>query len=300
MLRLMAQIEKSAKSDASILLLGETGTGKEVIAHAIHEASARAGAQFETVDCGSLLPTLIASELFGHERGAFTGADRQHIGAFERANGGTLFLDEIGELPSTLQPALLGALERRSFRRVGGQKPISIDVRLICATHRDLRNEVNSGGFRQDLYYRIAVLLLEVPPLRARIDDIPLLVEHFLREAGFTGEVGDVVPSSAMKELTVHGWPGNVRELRNFVEAALALGEAPRLPTGSSERGELEFGTLLEQPYADAKAALLEDFEHQYLAGLMKRNDGNISAAAREGQMNRSHFLELLKRHGLR
>src|SRR5688500_15812022 len=226
---LMARIQRAARTDVSVLLLGETGVGKEVIARAIHESSPRAAHPFEVVDCGALMPTLIASELFGHEKGAFTGADRQHVGAFERANGGTLFLDEIGELPPALQSALLGALERRSFRRVGGTASIAVDVRVVCATNRDLRNEVNAGRFRQDLYYRIAVILLRIPPLRERVGDIPLLVEHFLREIGHDGPVEEVVPESVMQTLKTHHWPGNVRELRNFVEAAIAMGEAPHL-----------------------------------------------------------------------
>src|SRR5262249_15469097 len=156
-------VARASKSDASALILGETGTGKEVLAHAIHEASTRAEKPFETVDCGALLPTLVASELFGHEKGAFTGAEQKHIGAFERADGGTLFLDEIGELPVQLQASLLGALERKSFRRVGGTKPINVDVRVLAATNRDLRAEVNRGSFREDLYYRLAVLLLRIP-----------------------------------------------------------------------------------------------------------------------------------------
>lgn len=307
MLRLMAKLERSAQSDASILLLGETGTGKEVIAHAIHDVSPRKSRPFETVDCGSLMPTLIASELFGHEKGAFTGADRQHVGAFERADGGTLFLDELGELPSSLQPALLGALERRSFRRVGGTKPISVDVRLISATHRDLREEVNAGRFRQDLYYRIGVVLLEIPSLRERPEDIPMLIEHFLKEASFEGDISAVVPEAAMEQLKRHRWPGNVRELRNFVDAALALGEAPRLGERESEAPSKPVTTevsgaalLLDKPYSDAKSALLEGFEVQYLRHLLEVTNDNISAAARHAKMNRSYLLELLKKHGIR
>src|SRR5262249_1899349 len=184
---LMAAISRAARSDASILIAGETGTGKELIARAIHDESPRAGGPFETVDCGSLMPTLVASELFGHEKGAFAGADARHVGSFERGSGGTLFLDELGELPASLQAALLGALERRSFRRLGGTTPIAVDVRVISASNRDLMREVNTGAFRQDLYYRIGVVTLRVPPLRERAGDIPLLVEHFLRESGFTG-----------------------------------------------------------------------------------------------------------------
>src|SRR5262249_2693353 len=175
------------------------------------------------------MPTLIASELFGHERGAFTGADQQHQGAFERADGGTIFLDEIGELPEQLQVRLLGVIERRSFRRVGGTKPISVKVRIISATHRDLRKWVNRGEFRQDLYYRIAVARLAIPPLRERKDDIPVLVEHFLRSMGIEGAVDRIIPGEIMESLKQYHWPGNVRELRNFVESAIAFGEAPRI-----------------------------------------------------------------------
>jgi DNA-binding NtrC family response regulator len=316
MRQLMARIEKAAKTDASVLLIGETGTGKEVIAHAIHEASARAQKPFETVDCGALLPTLIASELFGHERGAFTGADRQHIGAFERADGGTIFLDEIGELPAALQSALLGVLERRRFRRVGGNKELTVDVRVIAATHRDLRIEVNAGTFRQDLYYRLAVLLLRIPPLRERISDIPLLVEHFLREAGFEGPVEDVLPSAAMDALKAHRWPGNVRELRNLVEATLAMGEAPHLeggesPARASSRLSGAPGTasgflsvpiteLIQRSYKEARDTLLRDFETIYLKNLMERTSENVSLASREAKMNRSYLIEMLKRHGFR
>jgi DNA-binding NtrC family response regulator len=305
MRRLMAKIEKSAKSDAPILLLGETGSGKEVIANAIHEHSKRREQVFETVDCGSLLPTLVASELFGHEKGAFTGADRQHIGAFERAYGGTLFLDEIGELPSSLQPYLLGALERRSFKRVGGNKQIPVDVRIVCATNRDLREEVNKGLFRQDLYFRIAVVTLNIPPLRDRAGDIPLLVEHFLREAGYDGELDTIVSPSVMSMLQTHRWPGNVRELRNFVEATLAMGEAPPLAAEESAGQPASFLTvpieeLMKRPYADARGQLLQDFEAVYLRALLERTSGNVASAAREAKMARSYLNEMLRRHRLR
>ncbi len=304
---LMARIQRAAKTDVSVLLLGETGVGKEVIARAIHESSPRAHHSFEVVDCGALMPTLIASELFGHEKGAFTGADRQHVGAFERAHGGTLFLDEIGELPPALQSALLGALERRTFRRVGGTTSIAVDVRVVCATNRDLRNEVNAGRFRQDLYYRIAVILLRIPPLRERAGDIPLLVEHFLQEVGHDGPIEEVIPDAVMQTLKVHHWPGNVRELRNFVEAALAMGEAPHLDEqlDQGEGGSTVFSTealsrLVELSYKDARSALLNEFEVIYLNALMDRTKHNVSAAARGAKMNRSYLIQMLKRHGIR
>jgi DNA-binding NtrC family response regulator len=301
---LMARIRRAAESDASVLILGETGTGKELIARAVHEASARAKHPFEAVDCGALLPTLIASELFGHEKGAFTGAERQHIGAFERADGGTLFLDEIGELPAQLQIALLGALERRSFRRVGGAKPIDIDVRVVCATHRDLRGEVNAGTFRQDLYFRVAVVMLKVPPLRERAMDIPILVEHFLREAGFNGEVTEIIPPNVLQSLRSYRWPGNVRELRNFVDSALAMGETQELELSSGSthaRGD-DVGSIMEtalaqKRYKDAREIVLHEFEGLFLGRLLERTKGNVAKAARECELNRSYLTQMLKRH---
>ena len=179
MRRLMAQVDRVAKANVPVLLVGESGTGKELVARALHEQSPRADKPLVVVDCGALAPGVVASELFGHERGSFTGAERTHVGAFERADGGTLFLDEIGELPPELQPQLLGALERRRFRRVGGKVDISVDVRVVSATNRDLRAEVNAGTFRLDLYYRVGVVEVRIPPLRERPDDLSLLVDHF-------------------------------------------------------------------------------------------------------------------------
>ena len=224
MRRLMARIERVAITDVSILLQGETGTGKEVVSRAIHLASRRADRPLEVVDCGALMPSLVASELFGHEKGAFTGANQQYIGAFERANGGTIFLDEIGELTPDLQVRLLGVLERRRFRRVGGSKPVDVDVRVIAATHRDLRQRVNANEFRQDLYYRIAVARLDIPPLRERVEDIPMLASHFLHEMGIEEPLHQVLQLDALTTLQRYQWPGNVRELRNFVESAVAFG----------------------------------------------------------------------------
>ncbi len=306
MRRLLAVIERAAKSDAAVLLVGESGTGKERIAHALHDLGPRKAAPFVTVDCASLSPTLVASELFGHERGAFTGADRQHIGAFERAGGGTLFLDEIGELPAALQANLLGVLERRRFRRLGGKNEISVDVRIVSATHRDLRAEVNAGTFRLDLYYRLAVVVTRVPPLRERIEDIPLLVEHFLRECGHDGPVDDLLSPAAMRTLCEHRWPGNVRELRNLVEATVAMGEAPSLAESASGQSEAAgpvtdaVGEALALPYKEARNAVLHEFEERYLKQLLAKAKGNFSLAAREGKNDRSHLIELLHRHGLK
>jgi DNA-binding NtrC family response regulator len=303
MRRLMAQASRVASSDVSVLLLGESGTGKELLARALHEGSSRAPEPFVTVDCGAITPTLFSSELFGHERGAFTGADRQHIGAFERAHGGTLFLDEIGELPPELQSALLGALERRRIRRVGGKDDIDVDVRLVSATHRDLRAQVNSSAFRLDLFYRVAVVTLSVPPLRERPEDIAGLVRHFLDEAGHPGAIGDVFPPDALKRLTAHHWPGNVRELRNFVLGTLALGEpaelGPSAAGGDAPSGD-PFAQVLDLAYRDAKREVMDQFERRYLEHLLAKTAGNVRQAARDGQMDRSYLMELMKRHRIR
>ncbi len=303
MRRLFARTRKVARSNVPVLLVGESGTGKELIARALHDESQRSGGPFVTVDCASLMPTLMASELFGHEKGAFTGADRRHIGAFERANGGTVFLDEIGELPDELQPNLLGVLERRRFRRLGGRDEIDVDIRLVCATNRDLRARVNADSFRLDLYFRIAVVRLEVPPLRERPDDIPLLVERFLTEVGDERSAAEFL-ASVPTDLSHHSWPGNVRELRNFVEATAALGETPDLDELIVVTEDDDFGlsrrAFLDLPYKQARAKVLRRFEAHYLPHILERANGNVSRAAREHGMDRSHLTDLLNRHGLR
>jgi DNA-binding NtrC family response regulator len=304
MRRLMAQIERVARASVPVLMLGESGTGKELVARAIHENSPRAKGPFVTVDCGALAPTLIASELFGHERGSFTGAERQHIGAFERAQGGTIFLDEIGEMPAELQPQLLGALERRRFRRVGGRDEISVDVRVVSATNRDLRSEVNNGTFRMDLYFRLAVVVLRIPPLRERVEDIPLLVAGFLRQAGHAGPLSSVFDDDAMRTIRAHRWPGNVRELRNWVEATLALGETPELFQQAAEAVDgkaFDCGSqLLAMPYKEARLAVLDQFEVRYLGHLLEQSKHNVTMAARLARMDRSYLIKLLQKHGLR
>ena len=312
MRRVMAWVQRAAATEAPVLLIGESGTGKEIAARAIHACGPRAGRPFVTVDCGALTPTLVASELFGHEKGAFTGADRQHAGAFEQADGGTLFLDEIGELPRELQASLLGALERRAFRRVGGRSEVRVDVRVIAATHRDLRSEVNGGAFRLDLYYRLAVLQLELPALRDRIEDVPMLLEHFLREHGYRGEVAALFPESAMRSLREHRWPGNVRELRNVAQATLALGfqsvldgapgtlGVPCREAGGGEPTQLPIGPLLAMPFKEARQLALGAFETRYLEHLLERSGGNVSQAARDAELDRSYLFSLLRRAGLR
>jgi DNA-binding NtrC family response regulator len=300
MRRLMAQIERVARTDAAVLVQGESGTGKELVARALHDLGPRGGKPFVTVDCGALAPTLVASELFGHEAGAFTGADRRHAGAFERADGGTLFLDEVGELPQTLQPALLGVLERRRFRRVGGREELAVDVRVVSATHRDLRGDVNAGRFRLDLYYRLAVVVLAIPPLRERPDDIPLLVSSFLAECGEEPQASALLSPDALAVLEAHRWPGNVRELRNFVEASVAMGEAPPLAAAEGPAGEDAMAALLERPWKEARGALLHELEGRYLVRLMERARGNVSRASRLARLDRGHLTDLLRRHGLK
>jgi DNA-binding NtrC family response regulator len=294
MRRLMAQVTKAAGSDVSVLVNGESGTGKELIARALHDLGPRHGGPLITVDCGSIAPTLIASELFGHEKGAFTGADRAHVGAFEAAHGGTIFLDEIGELQPAVQATLLGVLERRKVRRLGSRTETAIDVRVVSATHRDLRAEVNAGSFRLDLFYRLAVVTLVIPPLRDRPDDVPLLVEHFLRDAGFDGPVASLISPPAMAALQKLHFSGNVRELRNLIEAAVAMNEPPDLAGPITAPKAAALATDLALPYKEARARLLDHFEAQYLDALMERAGGNVSQAARLAKMTRSHLSELL------
>ncbi len=313
MLRLFADIERVAATPTSVLIVGESGTGKERVAEALHARSARGAAPLVTIDCGALSSSLLASELFGHERGAFTGADRLHKGAFERAASGTVFLDEIGELPSADQSALLGVLERRRFRRVGGSVDLELDARVIAATNRDLRAEVNNGRFRQDLYHRLAVVVLRLAPLRDRREDIPLLVEHFARELGVVGSIEAQFGEDQLARWHKHPWPGNVRELRNAVEAAIVVGPQPLAsdaldapgaagdagaPLGPPPKGAGSPGGALA--YKDQRAAVVRDFERGYLGQLMVQAGGNVSQAARIAKMDRSHLIDLLHRHGLK
>ncbi|MBL8683488.1 MAG: sigma 54-dependent Fis family transcriptional regulator [Myxococcales bacterium] len=299
---IMEQLQRVSASTASVLVTGESGTGKELVAEALHRLSPRSAAPFVVVDCAALVPTLVASELFGHEKGAFTGADRQHIGAFERARGGTLFLDEIGELPAQLQPALLGALERRRVRRLGGRADTEVDVRVVCATNRDLRASVNDGSFRLDLYYRVAVVTLALPPLRERAEDVPALVEHFLRVMGYTAPLSELFSPEVLASMSAHRWPGNVRELRNVIEATVAFGDARRaLETNEPAREEPVWSAPASDAalpkYKDARASVLQRFERAYIEALIQRAGGNVSQAARLAGLDRGYVSDLLARH---
>jgi transcriptional regulator with GAF, ATPase, and Fis domain len=237
MREIFAQLEKVAPSDLTCLITGETGTGKEMVARAVHNASGRKSRPFVVLDCGSIPRELIESTLFGHEKGSFTGAVAQHVGCFEQAIGGTIFLDEIGELDIMLQPKLLRVLEQREIKRVGGDRTHRVDVRVLAATNRDLREEVNKGTFREDLYFRLSVVHIELPPLRERVDDIPGLATHFLREIGARRGMVMQWSPDALAALISHSWPGNVREMRNVVERAAALSDGPTIT-----RADLVFG----------------------------------------------------------
>ncbi|MEM9491374.1 MAG: sigma 54-interacting transcriptional regulator [Myxococcota bacterium] len=237
MREIFAQLSRVAPSDLTCMVTGETGTGKEMIARAIHNKSKRAEAPFVVLDCSAIPRELIESTLFGHEKGSFTGAVGQHRGCFEQANRGTIFLDEIGELDISMQPKLLRVLEQREIKRVGGDRTIKIDVRVVAATNRDLRSEVNAGNFREDLYFRLSVVQFELPPLRQRREDIPLLAQHFLRELARRRGLAMSFAPEAMRALTAHTWPGNVRELRNVIERAGALSDGPVIV-----RSDIAFG----------------------------------------------------------
>jgi DNA-binding NtrC family response regulator len=302
MKRIMARAVQAAKSDLPVVLLGESGTGKELLARAIHNRSKRAGGPFVVLDCSSIPAALFSSELLGHEKGAFTSALSQRKGAFEQAHGGTLFLDEIGELEPGMQSALLGVLERGRFKRVGGTEEQEADVRIVCATHRDLRKAVNTGAFRLDLFYRIAVVLLEVPSLRERPEDVPLLMQYFLEKSGSpTTRVRDLFSEERMRELRRHDWPGNVRELRNLVLRAVAMGDdAPIAPAPVHSLVRIEDAIDGELLYGPSRKRLLDAFEKKFLATLMQHASGNIRRAASVARIDRSYLMDLLRRHGFR
>lgn len=320
-----------APTDATVVIEGETGTGKELVASALHDHSPRASKPFVVFDCSAVPHDLVESALFGHMKGAFTGATQSRQGAFRRAHGGTIFLDEIGELPLDLQPKLLRALESRTVQMVGGDNYDRVDVRVICATNRNLKEEVRGGRFREDLFYRLAVVRIVLPALRERSDDIKILVEHFLQSA----DSHLAVNQDSYAALRAYNWPGNVRELKNLVERARSLWRgsdpvdlAQYLPGGMSEfsglrqddeddpnatLGDESGGAFPEVfkaarealdresglSFKDAKTLLVEAFEKRYLKDLLEESEGNISRAAQNAQMDRKHLRELLKKNGL-
>jgi DNA-binding NtrC family response regulator len=307
MRQVFAVLERASKSDAPILLIGESGTGKELAARAVHDASPRADEPFVVFDCGASSETLIESDLFGHVRGAFTGAAADRQGAFAAAAGGTLFLDEIGDLPIALQPKLLRMLEAGEVVPLGGRKPERHDVRVVAATHRDVFGEVARGGFRGDLYYRLAVVEVHLPPLRQRHDDLGRLVPLFLERAGRSDLAAQVAGSAVLDKLARYHWPGNVRELRNVITRAVALAapddtiaSIPILLRPTTSAPDAEPAIRADRPFHEAKDDHVARFEREYLTDLVRRADGNLSQAARLAGLERKFLYKLLERAGLR
>lgn len=298
MRELFAKCNRVAALDTTVLLQGETGTGKEAVAEAIHCASARAGRPFVIVDCAALPESLLEAELFGHVRGAFTGAAASREGAFQEAEGGTVLLDEIGELPPGMQPKLLRVVEAHSVRRVGESAYRKIDVRIMAATNRDLRTMVNAGAFREDLYFRLAVVPLTVPPLRDRLEDIPLMVQHF---AG--PRFALLLRPELLEELALRPWPGNVRELRNFIDRVIALGEEEALaltsPATASQRTANLPEVPIDRPFKVIREEWLNHLERKYVEQLLERHSRNISTAADAAGLDRTYLHRLIRKHGL-
>ncbi len=307
MRELFATLERVARSDATVLVEAETGTGKELIAKAIHQASERASGPWVVFDAAAAPRDLIESQLLGHERGAFTGASERRIGCMEEADGGTLFLDELGELPLNLQPKLLRALESREVVPVGSNQPRKVDVRIVAATNRDLAAEINRGSFRDDLYYRLAVIRMVVPPLRDRPDDVRLLVEHFAQSVVGPARAQRIIAAISednWRALEAHHWPGNVRELKNMVERTLALSgdELPRrfdphVDTRIAGPAPVSSRADLDRPFLEQKHELIANFERDYLTGVLERHGGNISRAAAAAGLDRMYFKRLLKKY---
>jgi DNA-binding NtrC family response regulator len=303
MQRVMAQVARVAASESRVCILGETGTGKELVARTIHERSARAGAAFITLNCAAVPAELIESELFGHEKGSFTGAAARHVGKFEQANHGTIFLDEIGDMPLAMQAKLLRVLEEGEVERIGGDKPVSVDVRVVVATHRDLEARVREDKFRQDLFHRIYVFPLMLPPLRERKEDIPALVEHFAAQVSAQNGWKPVAfAADAMAALQTHAWPGNVRELRNMVERLMLLATddqvdlatvALALPKGGGT------GAIVSSSSSGPLSERVEAFERDVILAELKRSHSNMSLAAKSLGLERSHLYKKAEHLGI-
>jgi two-component system response regulator HydG len=300
MRRLYPLCERIAQSDIPAVIEGETGTGKEVLAEAIHEQSPRASGPFIVFDCTAVPPNLLESELFGHERGAFTGAVQTRRGVFEQAHGGTLFIDEIGDLDLSLQPKLLRAVQRSEVRRVGGDKWFPVDVRILAATRRDLDREVQAGRFRDDLFFRLAVARVELPPLRQRRGDIAVLAQHFWKELG---GATSKLPHDLAQRWEAYAWPGNVRELYNAVSRQLALGDAgPATPWSTDARPESASGDVIEDilqenlPLPRAREKIVEEFERRYVERIVEAHGGNVSRAAAASGIGHRYFQKLRAR----
>ena len=294
-------LERAAASDATVLLEGESGTGKTAAARSLHLESRRKDGPFEVLDCATIPANLIESRLFGHVKGAFTGATSDQAGAFEQASGGTLFLDEIGELPGELQSKLLGVLESREVRPVGAARPSRVDVRIVAATNRDLRVEVNAARFREDLYYRLAVVNVALPPLRRRYEDLPALVEALVAQMGVPAEQADaLISDELLAELKQAAWPGNIRQLRNYIERCMVLDEA--LPVAYAEDPDSadRIPVDLSCPFKEAKRKAQNELERMYIAEYYRMHKGDAPAAARAAGIERSYFYSLLRRHKIK
>lgn len=309
MRRIFHIAETYAPTDATVMITGETGTGKEIMAEEIHKHSRRAKRPFIVIDCAAMAKDLIESELFGHMKGSFTGANADRQGAFEHADGGTVFLDEIGDLAPELQPKLLRVLEKREIRRVGDNNVRKINVRIICATNRRLDEEVNKGNFREDLYYRLSVVRIELPPLRRRRDDIPLIAKRFITDINGPLAMKHVLNfDETMEILKRHDWPGNVRELRNLIEVAFLAAKPPvdlstflglgRFMPAQIKEDEDNFHA--DRPFKDAKNDILVDFERKYVKDLLERNGNNVSQSARAAGIERAYLQRLMKKYDIR
>ena len=310
MRKVFETIQKVAETDLTVLIRGESGTGKGLVAQALHHRSSRSARPFVAVNCAAISRELVESELFGHEKGAFTGADARRAGRFEAADGGTIFLDEIGDMAPETQAKVLRVLQERSFERVGGTRPIEADVRVVAATHRDLEADVKSDRFREDLYYRLKVVEVEIPPLRERLEDLPLLVDRFLEQiAERLGREKKAISEGALARLARHPWPGNVRELRNVMEqaAVLASGDAIEEDDLSLDGAPLrdpaigrEAGIATAATFSDAKKLAVEHFERDYLLRALRQNEGNISRTAEAIGMVRQSLQQKIRELGLR
>jgi DNA-binding NtrC family response regulator len=298
---LFERLYRAALTEEPVLLIGESGTGKELLAQAIHEASPRRGGPFVVFDCGAVAPSLVEAELFGYEKGAFSGAVEKRVGLLESAAGGTLFLDELGELPLEMQPKLLRALESRQVRPVGSNRMRPVDFRVVAATHRDLKARAAAGEFREDLYYRIAVLEARVPPLRERREDIPLLVERLLASRSPPCALSDLPPAT-LSMLEGHAFPGNVRELRNTLARLLLFpaGESPQAALEGQSPANGSVSVPMGLPFHDARAVVLSDFERRYAVEHLRAHAGNVSAAARTMGVSRQFLHKLITEHGLK
>jgi len=305
MMEVYRMVESVAHSVSTVLLQGESGTGKELVARAVHNQGPRANKPFIPVNCSAIPETLVEAELFGHVRGAFTGAVESRKGMFETADGGTIMLDEIGDLPLQVQVKLLRALQDGEIKRVGSSESIKVDTRVIAATNVNLTEAMEQGNFRQDLYYRLSVITIPLPPLRDRSEDIPLLAYHFLKKyASRSGRDISRISLEAMRALRTHSWPGNVRELENAIERAVVMARGDAILPGDlppsvvdTRAPSVPQNLLLDLPFNEAKKKAVEQFESSYVESMLKRAGGNVSEAARQAGMDRSNFRRVLRKY---